>query len=241
MRLRRRLGEVFAGLIGCVVACLAIYVFLVGLDHFANGIFTPHLDREGYIRNPSLIDLFAPPVETAYRASIIKSIQLGSCTLASDTCAITLSPAVTVKNTIVIVDGATDSVDAGADPYEQDVTATLTSTTNVTVTNRTAHAGMTVDVLTTEYYANAFTANGVQRGVITLGAAETTHDATITALTGTKAKPLTCGRVLTGTGNSTQARVLTRLSLTSTTNVRATIAVASNATMATCYQVPDWP
>lgn len=200
------------------------------------------IDRDGFWRDPSLLSLLMPPVEGSYRASIIKTIQTGSITVnaGNTTGNATLTTAVTSTSTIIVPGGTTTGNSTGNANWG-DATFRLTTTTNVQMQCPTSGAqpecqGAFVAV---EFYPNAFTSRGIQRGTITIAAAGLTNTDTILSV-GTKASLFPCGfRTAAGVGQS--AATQTRTVLTSTTIVTATREYQTGAdTVIACYQVADF-
>lgn len=200
------------------------------------------IDREGYWRDPALINLLAPPVEGAYRASIIKSIQTGTVTIntGATTGNATLTTAVSSTSTI-IVPGGTVTANSSGNTNVGPAMFTLTTTTNVQmacaddgVSSPTCSGAFTA----VEFYPNVLTSLGIQRGTITIAAASTSNTATISTV-GSKAGLFPCGARTSATARS--AYTLVRQVLTNTTTVTASRQDQDAATTATgCWQVADF-
>lgn len=132
------------------------------------------IDREGFLRSPSLWDLFAPPVEGAYRASMIKSIQQASGTGGS----VTIS-AVVLANSVVTWGGCS-TTDAVSSLLYADAlpSVSFASTTAVSVTFTVPLPTETCSVQVVEFFPNVLK-QAVQTGSISLAGATDSNTATL--------------------------------------------------------------
>lgn len=121
----------------------------------------PAIDREGYTRNPSLWDLFAPPVESAYRASVIKTLQHWTATGTSTSQTATLSTAVILANSAVVFGGYSDAQNTATSLTNHaywSASCLPTSTTVITcASGSTSTHSYTGDMV--EYYAGILTSS----------------------------------------------------------------------------------
>lgn len=138
------------------------------------------IDDEGYWRNPSLIGLFFPQVEGAYRASVIKSIQKGVISIADPATSntATLSPAVDLAETVVQLQGWSSPTSETT----RSAWIVRTNTTTVTANITAIGGGQTVRVgyAAIEYYPNVI--NQVEDVSVTLAAGVDIGTDTIAAM-----------------------------------------------------------
>lgn len=187
------------------VAVLAVVVFVVARR-------APQIDREGYWRNPSLWDLFAPPVEGMYRASILKSFQQVTATAGTITIA-----SVTVTSSIATYGGCTTS-DAASTLTTSDAfpIVQVASATTVTVTFGLGLTGETCTIQVLEFYPSVLT-QAIQRNTITMNAGVTSNTASVTSVNVNKAWLYSTQSETPTTATNKAQTSLTRIVLTSAT------------------------
>lgn len=117
------------------------------------------IDREGYWRNPTLLDIFSPPVEGAYRASVIKSIQYTSQTIAggATSATSTITAVLTANSVLHFLGQKSDALVAALDVGDTNVK--LTNTTTVTFARHTNTSATIASAMVVEYYSNILKSN----------------------------------------------------------------------------------
>jgi len=191
---------------------------------------------------PPAWDQVVPPAEAFYRASIIKSIQTGTCSATgTNTCNATLTTAVNSTSTIILDNGqiTADSSTPGIGSYSRKVLAGSTTVTG-TCANTTPALNCTADFTAIEFFPNVLSATGVQRGVITIGAAQTSNIATITAVVTSKTAIVSCGWTGQVSVGNNSAINETRLVLTNSTTVTASINTVPGAATYACWQTAEF-
>ena len=187
------------------------------------------------------------PAEAFYRASIIKSIQRGTCTIAQGASSGTSTITAVVTANSVVTDESTRGGAGGSSDLTVNTLWTklvLTNTTTVTCSVNTATASSTRNVAFTvlEFYPNNLTANAVQRGTIAATGGASTATAAITAVVMAKSWVPWSGMSTTSTANYGSAdQWMGTLALTSTTVVTVTQDAAFGAATYTYpYQVVEF-
>lgn len=200
---------------------------------------------------PSLYDrLFrAAPVEAFYRFSSIKSIQEGTCSVNGTgagtivTCTITLSPTLTSTSAaLVTYNGSTNVWNAVNPTVLPACGVVLTNASTVTASCTDVSTGTplaTIRVTVTEWYPNLFTANGVQRGTITVANNSNTGTGSVT---GVGSKAAVYGSGWWGSTSAEPDYTSYTLGTTSSTVVTATRTAnpAAGNTHTLPFQVVDW-
>ncbi len=195
---------------------------------------------------PPAWDAVVPPAEAFYRASIIKSIQVGSITTNTGgggsplSGTATLTTAVSSTSTIIVPGGTTTAAPGN---FSLGLAAfVLTNPTTVTMTcmDDAVSSPICAGTFTAiEFYPNVLSSTGVQRGVITMAAAQTSNTATITSVVTSKTMLVPCGFYTNGT--VTSYRAMTKEVLTNATTVTASRNATDGATpVVACWQTAEF-
>lgn len=179
------------------------------------------IDREGYWRNPSLLDIFAPPVESAYRASIVKSItNISTAITDTNSTATQTVTAVSTGNSVLIWDAALS--DTASDDSVAYGFLALTNTTTVTGTRIGTAGALTINGALIEYYPNYISSKQDFNIALANGGAAS-GTATISSVSLTKTALYTRGSKTDATTNAAdQPRQGYTQVLTNATTVTAT-------------------
>ncbi len=191
---------------------------------------------------PPAWDVVVPPAEAFYRASIIKSIQTGSITIntGATTGTATLTTAVSSTSTIIVPGGTTTANSAGNASWG-DATFVLTNPTTVTMTcpDATVSPSCEGSFTAVEFYPNVLSSTGVQRGTVTLAAAQVSNTVTITSVVTSKTALVPCG--FRNNAGVRSAYTKTKQVLTNATTVTATRnAQDGGSTSTACWQVAEF-
>ena len=230
---------------------LGVYILIGFL--FAVGVIKipirDHIDRDGYLRDPSLWALLFPQIEGAYRASIIKSVQTGAFTIldSGTTSTITIT-SVNTGSAITILQGrddsnggtvCTDSSVNWAVRLELTNPTTLTWTRGGTASIGTHSTGVYEVV---EFYPSVV--KSLQRGTISIASASTSNSVTISSVITTKSMMPWQGfenDCNTSWSNETPRNAFIRSILTNATTITATrYTTSSCAAVIVPYEVLEF-
>ena len=208
---------------------LSTVVFMALLVSVGRVHLPATIDREGFWRNPTLLDLFAPSVEGAYRATLVRSIQVGSIDMNGVTTKTATITAVTTSNAILYYNGQSSVASTSPKTFAR---LALTNATTVTCNVNASAGALPVFYTVTEFYPGVITS--IQVGTITLnGSAIGTS--TITSVLVAKSAVVTTG--FTFNDVTFDASFIPNTVLASATTVATTTVAAPSFAVIAAFQV----